>query len=171
MAVTASERHVDVGDVDGTPFMGIASFGFDSDANRIANEAKLIKGNLVYLYAALRALVGWKPASFTRRPSTASATRCAGYSVAVAQLRRPTAAACSSLPHAELDDGMLDVVISERHPKLRFLRDLPKVFKGTHLDNPPTRTCFRGEEVEVERGPAVRHLRRRRPDRRHCPPR
>ena len=33
--------------------MGIASFGFDSDANRIANEAKLVKGNAVYLYAAL----------------------------------------------------------------------------------------------------------------------
>ena len=34
--------------VDGKPFVGIASFGFDSDANRIANEAKLVKGNLVY---------------------------------------------------------------------------------------------------------------------------
>ena len=42
--------------VDGTPFLGIASFGFDSDANRIANEAKLVRGNAVYLYAALRAL-------------------------------------------------------------------------------------------------------------------
>ena len=51
--------------VDGTPFMGIASFGFDSDANRIANEAKLVKGNAVYLYAALRALAAWKPATFT----------------------------------------------------------------------------------------------------------
>ena len=50
-------------DVDGTPFMGIASFGFDSDANRIANEAKLVKGNAVYLYAALRALAAWKPAA------------------------------------------------------------------------------------------------------------
>ena len=61
-------------DVDGTPFLGIASFGFDSDANRIANEAKLVKGDAVYLYAALRALAAWKPARFTRRPWTASAT-------------------------------------------------------------------------------------------------
>ena len=45
---------------------GIASFGFDSDANRIANEAKLVRGNAVYLYAALRALAAWKPARFTR---------------------------------------------------------------------------------------------------------
>src|SRR5688572_14551830 len=33
----ATERRIDVGDVDGRPFIGIASCGFDSDANRIAN--------------------------------------------------------------------------------------------------------------------------------------
>ena len=65
LAVEGQERLLDVANVDGTPFVGIASFGFDSDANRIANEAKLVKGNLVYLYAALRALVAWKPAHFT----------------------------------------------------------------------------------------------------------
>ena len=59
------ERVLDVADVDGTPFMGIASFGFDSDANRIANDAKWVKGDAVYVYAALRALAGWRPARFT----------------------------------------------------------------------------------------------------------
>jgi diacylglycerol kinase family enzyme len=48
-------REVDVGDVGGLSFIGIASCGFDSDANRIANEAKLVKGNLVYAYGARRA--------------------------------------------------------------------------------------------------------------------
>src|SRR4051812_43957483 len=58
------EKVVDVGDVDGETFVCIASLGFDSDANRIANEAKLVKGNLVSLSAALRALAGWKHATF-----------------------------------------------------------------------------------------------------------
>ncbi len=44
--------------------MGIASVGFDSDANRIANETRVVKGDLVYLYAALRALWHWKDATF-----------------------------------------------------------------------------------------------------------
>src|SRR4051794_7643068 len=65
VAATGEERLVDVGRVDGKTFVGIASFGFDSDANRIANEAKLIRGNLVYAYAALRALISWKTAHFT----------------------------------------------------------------------------------------------------------
>ena len=56
-AMQGVERLVDVAEVDGVPYIGIASLGFDSDANRIANEARLVRGNLVYLYAALRALL------------------------------------------------------------------------------------------------------------------
>ena len=41
-------RTIDVGEVNERRFLGIASCGFDSDANRIANEARLVKGNLVY---------------------------------------------------------------------------------------------------------------------------
>ncbi len=46
-------------------FIGIASCGFDSDANRIANQARLIRGSLVYAYGALRALSHWRTATFT----------------------------------------------------------------------------------------------------------
>src|ERR671910_585165 len=60
-----SEREIDVGEVNGRRFLCIASFGFDSDANRIANEARLMRGNLVYAYAALRAMAAWRPATFT----------------------------------------------------------------------------------------------------------
>jgi diacylglycerol kinase family enzyme len=47
VAVSGQERLLDVANVDGVAFLGIASFGFDSDANRIANEAKLVRGNAV----------------------------------------------------------------------------------------------------------------------------
>ncbi|HSI81168.1 MAG TPA: diacylglycerol kinase family protein, partial [Solirubrobacterales bacterium] len=47
-----SVREIDVGEVNGRRFLGIASCGFDSVANRIANEAKWVRGNLVYAYAA-----------------------------------------------------------------------------------------------------------------------
>jgi diacylglycerol kinase family enzyme len=52
------------------------------------------------------------------------------------------------LPMAELDDGKLDVMLSKESSKLRFVRELPKVFKGTHLDSRYTE-FFRGEEIEV----------------------
>jgi diacylglycerol kinase family enzyme len=52
------------------------------------------------------------------------------------------------LPEAELDDGLLDVMLSKRASKLRFLRELPKVFKGAHLDSQYVE-FLRGAVVEV----------------------
>ncbi len=57
-------RKLDLGEVDGKAFVGIASVGFDSEANRIANEAPAWLGGLVYAYGALRALLSWRPARF-----------------------------------------------------------------------------------------------------------
>jgi YegS/Rv2252/BmrU family lipid kinase len=146
IAVEGEERLLDVANVDGTPYLGIASLGFDSDANRVANEARLVRGNAVYLYAALRALAAWNPATFgvtvdgVRRDVT-------GYSVAVGN-SRAYGGGMFLLPHAQLDDGRLDVLLTKDCSKLTFLRSLPKVFKGTHLGSSFAET-LRGEVVEV----------------------
>jgi YegS/Rv2252/BmrU family lipid kinase len=146
LAVEGEEWLMDVAEVDGTPYVGIASLGFDSDANRIANDAKLVKGNLVYLYAALRALAGWKPAAFD---VTVDGKRheVTGYCVAVGN-SKAYGGGMFMLPDAVLDDGELDVIIVGHQSKLRALIDLPKVFKGTHV-NRPNAHLARGREVEV----------------------
>jgi YegS/Rv2252/BmrU family lipid kinase len=146
VAVEAPERLIDVANVEGTPYMGIASFGFDSDANRIANEAKLVKGDAVYLYAALRALAAWKPATFSVTVDGAR-TEVTGYTVAVGN-SKAYGGGMFILPQAELDDGKLDVMLSKRCSKLRFLLELPKVFKGTHVDSEHVE-FLHGAEVEV----------------------
>lgn len=140
------ERTVDVGDVDGETFVCIASLGFDSDANRIANEAKLVKGNLVYLYAALRALLGWKHASF-HVVVDGVAHDLRGWSVAVAN-SKAYGGGMFLAPDAELDDGEFDVVLIAASGKLSFLKDLPQVFKGAHVSNPRV-TVLRGKRVEL----------------------
>jgi YegS/Rv2252/BmrU family lipid kinase len=146
VAVEGEERLLDVANVEGTPYMGIASFGFDSDANRIANEAKRVKGNAVYVYAALRALAAWKPAHFS---VTIDGERheFTGYTVAVGN-SKVYGGGMFILPMAELDDGKLDVLVCKAIGKLRFLREFPKAFKGTHVDADYTE-FFRGEEIEV----------------------
>ena len=146
VAVTGQERLIDVANVDGVAFLGIASFGFDSDANRIANEAKVVRGNAVYLYAALRALAAWKPAAFEVTVD-GDLHSLSGYSVAVGN-SKAYGGGMFVLPRAELDDGQLDVLISKQASKLTFLRELPKVFKGAHLDSPHVE-FLRGEVVEV----------------------
>jgi len=134
VAVDGSERVVDLGVANGRPFVGIASLGFDSDANRIANEAKLVKGNFVYLYAALRALAGWKHARF-RVTVDGREREVVGYSVAIGN-SKAYGGGMFVFPHAKLDDGLLDIVTVAEHGKLRWLAAVPKVFKGTHVDSP-----------------------------------
>jgi YegS/Rv2252/BmrU family lipid kinase len=139
-------RSIDVGEVNGQRFLGIASCGFDSDANRIANDARWIRGNLVYLYAALRALAAWRPARFTVSLD-GERTEFSGYAVAVAN-SKAYGGGMFLAPDAELDDGKLDVVCTADVGKLRFLANLPKVFKGTHVENEEI-TVLRGAEVEM----------------------
>ncbi len=134
--------HIDVGEVNGKRFLGIASVGFDSDANRIANEAKIVRGNLVYAYAALRALLAWKPARFTVRVDD-ERIRFTGYTVAAAN-SKAYGGGMFVAPDADLADGQFDIVMVGDVSKFRFLRNLPKVFKGTHVEN---------DEVRVLRAP------------------
>jgi YegS/Rv2252/BmrU family lipid kinase len=147
MALTGDTKLLDVGEVDGKSFVGIASVGFDSDANRIANEAKLVKGNLVYAYAALRALVKWKPATF-EVVVDGDKHEVTGYSVGVCN-SQAYGGGMYAAPQAVLDDGLLDVILCATHPKRQFLsRTLPGVFKGTYLELPWI-SCFTGTTVEV----------------------
>ena len=75
---------------------------------------------------------------------------------------RPSAAACSSPPTPSSTTAMLDVVTVGDVGKLRFLGNLPKVFKGTHVENDEVARLPRGATVEIERRPRLRRLRRRR---------
>jgi diacylglycerol kinase family enzyme len=173
-------RALDLGEVvshTGTPlgaqargpaFVGIASVGFDSEANRIANEAPPWLGGLVYAYGALRALLSWRPARFEIE-LTGSVSSASGRQISPEAPTRDgpveshkfmayTVGACNSrtygggmraAPDALLDDGLLDVVVLESVSKLRFLtRILPKVFSGTHVREPDVRV-FRAREVSI----------------------
>jgi YegS/Rv2252/BmrU family lipid kinase len=139
-------RALDIGRVGTTTFIGIASCGFDSDANRIANDSRIVRGNLVYAYGALRALARWSPATFEVELDGGERRHVRGYSVAAAN--SPAYGGGMLLaPEASLQDGMLDVVTIAHVPKLRFLRLLPTVFKGAHVRQP---------NVEIHRARRVR---------------
>jgi YegS/Rv2252/BmrU family lipid kinase len=139
-------RRIDVGEVNGRRFLGIASVGFDSEANRRANETKWLRGNLVYAYAGVRTLLGWKPARFTLRVGE-ERRRFTGYSVSVAN-SKAFGGGMFIAPDAELDDGQFDVVTIGDVGKLRFLGNLPKVFKGSHVEEDEVRV-FRAPRLEL----------------------
>jgi YegS/Rv2252/BmrU family lipid kinase len=141
------EREIDVGEANGKRFLCVASCGFDSEANRVANEARFIRGNLVYAYAAFRTLASWKPAAFKVVLDGADPIEFKGYSVAVGN-SRAFGGGMFIAPHAELDDGLLDVITISDVSKLRYIRGLPKVFKGDHIENEEV-TEVRAATVEI----------------------
>lgn len=138
------ERAIDLGVCGERAFVGIASCGFDSDANRIANATR-VPGDLAYVWGALRALAGWRAARFELELDGEPLVHV-GYSVAAANGRQYGGGMVLA-PGASLEDGAFDVVTVADVPKRRFLRGLPRVFKGRHVEN---------EEVTVRRARELR---------------
>jgi YegS/Rv2252/BmrU family lipid kinase len=131
----AVERRIDLPEANGRAFIGIASVGFDSDVSVIANRTRFVRGQQVYTYAALRALLTWKPARFTVTIDDAAPVELVGWTVAAAN--SPYYGGGMRLaPGADVADGLLDVLLLRRTGKLRFLATFPKVFAGRHIDTP-----------------------------------
>ena len=144
------EKPLDLGCVDGNPFIGIASLGFDSDANRIANEAPAKLGSLVYVYGALRALAAWEPATYTLTlDGDAGEHVYTGWSVGACN-SKAYGGGMYVAPDAELDDGLLDIVLCTTTSKLRFLTQIvPRSFKGTLAEMPEVHV-LRARKLRVD---------------------
>jgi YegS/Rv2252/BmrU family lipid kinase len=129
---TGVERALDLGEVGERTFVAVASCGFDSDCNRIANETRFVRGNLVYVYSALRGLAGWRPARFGLELDGEETVSVVGYSVVIGN-SKAYGGGMYIAPDASLEDGLLDVITIADMPKLRVLRLLRTVFNGRHV--------------------------------------
>lgn len=125
---------IDLGYVDGRAFIGIASIGFDSDCQERALRTKVPLGQLVYVYSALATVMSWQPARF-RCSVDGQPLELEGWSVAVANTGM-YGGGMRLAPSASVTDGLLDVVTSATTSRATFLKALPKLFKGTHVDEP-----------------------------------
>jgi len=135
---SGQERPVDLGVVTSAageaPFLGIASIGFDSEVQERVLTSRLPLGQLVYLYGSLATVASWKHAEFACSVD-GSPLDVRGWSVAVANSGM-YGGGMHLAPDASLHDGELDVVTSAATGRLTFLKALPKVFKGTHVEEP-----------------------------------
>jgi diacylglycerol kinase (ATP) len=153
--VSGQERRVDLigvaipGQPETVVFCSVY-LGMPSVAGEIANRTRWLRGHLVYSVAALRALASWTPAEFRVEISRsdlpgggggALVRDFAGDAVVVAN------AAYFGAP-ADMDDGMLDIVIMRHGPRLAFIRALLKIRNGSHL-GPAQISVDRGTEVTV----------------------
>jgi YegS/Rv2252/BmrU family lipid kinase len=137
-------RQVDVLESAGRIVLGSVYAGVDSVANAIANARPRVPGALVYRYAAVRALLSFRPVGFRIVVDGAEwATR--GYSVVIANSGF-YGAGMHIVPTARVDDGLLDVLVIPDSSRWTLIASMREVYTGAHLRRP---------EVQVRRGSVV----------------
>jgi diacylglycerol kinase (ATP) len=137
-------RQVDVLESAGRIVLGSVYAGVDSVANAIANARPRVPAALVYRYAAVRALLSFRPVGFRIVVDGAEwATR--GYSVVIANSGF-YGAGMHIVPTARVDDGLLDVLVIPDSSRWTLIASMREVYTGAHLRRP---------EVQVRRGSVV----------------
>ncbi len=138
--IAGHERCIDVGEVNGEPFVNAFGTGFDADvARRIVAAPAAFRGLARYLYGVVSALRDFRLADVevTMCDPTGRTLRFSGPALLVAVQNGPrTGGSFRFAPDAEPDDGTLDVVIAGRFGRAGTLAILPRVMRGRHLGHP-----------------------------------
>ena len=126
-------------------YLGVLSCGFDAVVNERANNMLWPRGPQRYNLAILRELPVFGPIHYELTIDGVE-REIDGMLVCVAN-GRAFGGGMKVAPTADVEDGLLDVVIVHDIPMATFLSVFPKVFKGTHTSHPA---------VEIVRGASIR---------------
>lgn len=153
MAVAAGghTRKVDVGLVNGRPYVNIAGVGFDAEvAAWTKYRTRWLRGPWLYVAGVLSQLLLFRPQRMTVTLDGVPQTqKCLLVAVGNGRYYGGGMMVC---PSAEPDDGMLEVVVGGDLSKRETLVLLTKVFSGQHVGRPKVSRAA-AQTVTIE-GPA-----------------
>jgi len=131
-AIGAEPRRIDVGELDDRVFVNVAGIGLDAHVARQFNErGSGRRGLMAYALIAGRALLTYKPATYTiRTVDQAASVPVRAVMVTVANSPEFGNGAIIA-PAARVDDGVLDLVVMEETSRLSTIMQLPRLFQGT----------------------------------------
>ena len=137
---------IDLGNVDSEWFAAILSTGFDSIVNERANRLSWPQGPQRYNVAIALELPKFNPIEYEITMDSMTITTEAML-IAVGN-GRSYGGGMLVCPHAQINDGLFDVMILEPVSKLEFLKVFPKVFSGSHLSHPAVKT-YRTQKISI----------------------
>ena len=156
----SGEREIDAGrvtfvDDEGRAamrhFINISSLGLSGATARAVNKAKRAgknSGQLLFLWHTVRELIRYNFQDVCISLDGAPAIE-ARIAVVAAANGRFFGGGMMIAPDAELDDGMLDLVIFRGAAKLTLIRDLRLLYTGSHVNHPAV-TILRGRRITVD---------------------
>lgn len=145
-------RRMDLGRVLGDDgqrvrdYLGVLSCGFDAVVNERANTMVWPRGPQRYNLAILRELPVFGSIRYQLTIDGAE-REVDGMLVCIAN-GRAFGGGMKVAPAADVEDGLLDVVIVHDIPMSTFLSVFPKVFKGTHTSHPAVE-IIRGARIHI----------------------
>lgn len=127
-ALAAEPRPMDLGEIDGRLFANIAGVGFDAHvASRFAVAGR--RGFIGYAGITARALTSYVPSTY-RITSDGESVEARAVLVTIANSPQFGNGALIA-PGAQVDDGVLDLVVMEERSRLATVCQVPRLFNGT----------------------------------------
>ncbi len=137
-------------------FCCVGGVGLDAEVARRANRLpRALRRRGGYLLSLLQALFGFQPIAVkvqTSRgdPSSGLKTRHDGPVMVVSFANTPTyGGGIRIAPHAQLEDGKLEICVVGAMAKARLLRLFPSVYSGRHLSIPEVK-YFQASRLRIE---------------------
>jgi YegS/Rv2252/BmrU family lipid kinase len=134
LVVRGSESRIDVGYADGHYFLNSCGFGFDASVLEASNQVRFLKGDAVYIYAALRQLFGYRGVDVS--VSGVSGIRRGSMLMVTVSNGRWLGGAFRIAPHATVLDGKLDVCFISDSNVVQRIKLFIGAMGGRHLGMP-----------------------------------
>jgi YegS/Rv2252/BmrU family lipid kinase len=132
--------------------VNVASFGLGGEAVALVNSwrgvwPRMVGGRLRFTAAALLALKNYRNVGISVRFDDAGVLDIRSGFFVVAN-GRFAGGGMMFAPRAELNDGLLDVVLTDRVARWEIVKELPRIQRGAHLQHPKV-SLTRARTLEV----------------------
>lgn len=131
------ERRIDVLDAGGEVVLGNVYAGVDSLSAQLINGNRWLPSRLIYRLAPVVALARWRPPTYTIEIDGEKSMVKAH--IVVAANSGAYGDGLSIVPSAEVDDGLIDVLIVAAGPKRRVASFMAQAKTGAHVRRPEVR--------------------------------
>lgn len=135
LAVDGADMAVDVGRIEGRHFLNVSGFGFDIAVLEDIERISWLKGDMLYLYSALRQLFSYGGVEVGIATQRKRRDPRRHLMLIVANARN-FGGSFKIAPGASLTDGKLDAISIHDAPPLARMRLFAAATKGTHVMAP-----------------------------------